>query len=269
MKKNKLLKIMFVFFLSQPLMSFVTIAGDAIDFNKLNIIDLTHTFDANTIAWPTEKSGFELKPSFKGITKSGFFYFSNTFCSPEHNGTHLDAPMHFAEGHWTSSDIPVERFVGQAVVIDISQKTASNPDYRLTREDLSDWEKSHGKIPLDAIFLLRTGWSKKWPERKAYLGDDTPGDASKLHFPSYGSEAVSFLIQDRHVRMIGIDTASIDYGQSQDFIVHRLVGAANVPALENLTDLDKLPATGVTLVALPMKIGQGSGAPTRVIAFFP
>lgn len=260
-----LLYIVLLMSLGSPL----SIAGEVIDLNKLHIVDLTHVFDTTTIAWPTEKSGFELKPSFKGITKSGFFYFSNTFCSPEHSGTHLDAPMHFAQGHWTSSDIPVERFVGFAVVVDISRQAASDPDYRLTREDLTAWEKANGRIPRDAIFLLRTGWSKKWPKRKAYLGDDTPGDATKLHFPSFGSEAVSLLIQERGVRMIGVDTASIDYGQSQDFIVHRIVGAANVPALENLTDLEKLPAKGATIIALPMKIGQGSGAPTRVIAFFP
>ncbi|MGI9231846.1 MAG: cyclase family protein [Methylocystis sp.] len=269
MKKNRVAKIFLYIFLFMPFGSSLSLADGGIDFNKFHIVDLTHVFDATTIAWPTEKSGFELKPSFKGVTKSGFFYFSNTFCSPEHSGTHLDAPMHFAQGRWTSSDIPVERFVGPAVVVDISRQTANNADYRLSREDLNDWEKAHGKVPRDAIFLLRTGWSQKWPERKAYLGDDTPGDATKLHFPSYGSEAVSFLIQERGVRMIGVDTASIDYGQSQDFIVHRLVGAANVPALENLTDLEKLPATGATIVALPMKIGLGSGAPTRVIAFYP
>lgn len=269
MNKNKASKILlyiFSFMLFAPLSSF---SKEAINFNKIHIVDLTHVFDASTIAWPTEKSGFELKPSFKGITKSGFFYFSNTFCSPEHSGTHLDAPMHFAQGHWTSSDIPVERFVGPAVVVDISRQAARNVDYRLTREDLNNWEKIHGRVPKDAIFLLRTGWSQKWPDRKAYLGDDTPGDVTKLHFPSFGSEVVSFLIQERGVRMIGVDTASIDYGQSQDFIVHRLVGAANVPALENLSDLEKLPATGATIFALPMKIGQGSGAPTRVIAFYP
>ncbi|NBS34758.1 MAG: cyclase family protein [Methylocystaceae bacterium] len=269
MKTNRVFRVMLYIFLLTSVEPSLSVAEEAIDFNKLHVVDLTHVFDATTIAWPTEKSGFELKPSFKGVTKSGFFYFSNTFCSPEHSGTHLDAPMHFAQGRWTSSDIPVGRFVGPAVVVDISRQAASNADYRLTLEDLAAWEKANGRVPQDAIFLLRTGWSQKWPERKAYLGDDTPGDATKLHFPSFGSEAVSFLIRERGVRMIGVDTASIDYGQSQDFIVHRLVGAANVPALENLTDLEKLPVKGATIIALPMKIGQGSGAPTRVIAFFP
>ena len=258
-----------LFCVSIDLCAYDVATSQTLDLSTAKIIDLTHSFDAQTIAWPTEKIGFELKQNFKGVTKSGFFYFSNTFCSPEHSGTHLDAPMHFGERSWTSSDIPVERYVGKAVVIDISRQSNINPDYALTQDDLKEWETRNGLIPKDAIVLLRTGWSARWPDKKSYLGDDTPGDVSKLHFPSYSAEAVSFLVSQRGVKMIGVDTASIDIGQSQDFKVHRIVGAANVPALENLSDLDRLPETGATLIALPMKIGKGSGAPTRVIAFIP
>jgi kynurenine formamidase len=132
-----------------------------------------------------------------------------------------------------------------------------------------EWEKAHGSVQDGAIVLLRTGWSARWPDRKAYMGDDTPGDAAHLHFPSYGPDAASYLVSVRHVWMLGVDTASVDHGPSQDFPVHRILGAANVMGLENLANLDKLPATGATLVALPMKIAKGSGAPTRVIAFVP
>lgn len=243
--------------------------AQTIDLAATKIVDLSHAYDADTIYWPTEKSGFELKQQHKGLTKGGFFYYSNTFCSPEHGGTHLDAPMHFAEGRWTNSDIPVERLVGPAVVIDVSGKAANNSDYTLTPADIADWEKAHGRIPDQAIFLLRTGWSSRWPDRKAYMGDDTPGDASNLHFPSFGPEAATFLVNERRVRVIGVDTASVDNGPSREFLVHRIVGAANVAGLENLTNLDQLPATGAVIVAAPMKIAQGSGAPTRVIAFVP
>jgi kynurenine formamidase len=244
-------------------------ASQTIDLAATTIVDLSHALDSETIHWPTDPSGFELRPLHKGVTKKGFFYYANAFCAPEHSGTHLDAPMHFAEGHWTNSDIPVDRLVGPVVVIDISPKAAADPDYRLTRLDVQEWEKSHGVIQDGAIVLLRTAWSARWPNRKDYMGDDTPGDASHLHFPSYGSDAAAYLVGERHVRMLGVDTASVDHGPSQDFPVHRILGAANVMGLENLANLDRLPATGATLVALPMKIAGGSGAPARVIAFVP
>jgi kynurenine formamidase len=163
----------------------------------------------------------------------------------------------------------VERFIGSAFVIDVSEKAKENPDYTLSVEDIAGFEAEHGQIPQGAIVLLRTGWSKRWPDRLAYFGDDTPGDASNLHFPSYGVEAATFLIRKRRVGIIGVDTASIDPGTSRDFPVHRLAAANNVAGLENLADLDELPAVGATVIALAMKIAGGSGAPVRAIALVP
>jgi kynurenine formamidase len=244
-------------------------SAQTIDLASSKVVDLSHPYDAKTIYWPTEPTGFQLKQEHKGLTKGGFFYYSNAFCSPEHGGTHIDAPMHFAESHWTNSDIPLDRLIRPAVVIDVSQKAAQNPDYALTNADIAAWEEANGRIPDGAIVLLRTGWSTRWPDRKSYLGDDTPGVATNLHFPSYGPEAATFLVSERHVSLIGLDTASVDIGPSQDFMVHRIIGAANVPGLENLANLDQLPATGAIVMAMPMKIAQGSGAPARVIAFAP
>ncbi len=193
--------------------------GQVLDLASSRSVDLTHAFDADTIYWPTSPSGFELKPLHKGLTKGGFFYYANAFCSPEHGGTHLDAPMHFADGHWTNAEMPIDRFVGAAVVIDVAQQAKANPDYALSLADILAWEAAHGRIPEGAIVLLRTGWSSRWPNKKAYLGDDTPGDASNLHFPSYGAEAAAFLVKDRHARLIGVDTASVDIGPSHEFLV--------------------------------------------------
>lgn len=243
--------------------------AQTIDLSATKVVDLSHAFDANTIYWPTEPTGFQLKQEHKGLTKGGFFYYSNAFCSPEHGGTHIDAPMHFAESRWTNAEIPLDRLIRPAVVIDVSDKAAKNADYALTREDILSWEEKNGRIANGAIVLLRTGWSARWPDRKAYLGDDTPGVATNLHFPSFGAEAAAFLVSDRHASLIGVDTASVDIGPSQDFLVHRIIGAANVPGLENLTNLDQVPATGAVVMAMPMKIAQGSGAPARVVAFAP
>jgi kynurenine formamidase len=233
------------------------------------VIDLSHPFDDRTIYWPTSPSTFELKKLAFGDTPGGWFYASNSLCTPEHGGTHLDAPIHFAKDGKTIDQISLRQLIGPAVVIDVGAKAAADPDYRLTMDDVRSWEKKHGTVPSGAIVVLRTGWAKRWPDRKQYLGDDTPGDASKLHFPSYGKESAEYLIQQRRVSALGLDTASIDYGASKDFVVHRVAAAAGVPGLENLTNVDQLPASGAWIIALPMKIGGGSGGPLRAIALLP
>jgi kynurenine formamidase len=131
------------------------------------------------------------------------------------------------------------------------------------------WEKAHGRIPRGAFVLLRTGWGQRWPDAKAYLGDDTPGDASRLHFPSFGVEAARLLVGERKVAALGVDVASIDYGPSTDFMVHQVAAGAGVIGLENLARLEAIPATGATVIALPMKIEGGSGGPVRVVALVP
>jgi kynurenine formamidase len=230
------------------------------------IIDLTHEFDENTVYWPTDTRGFQLEQLASGHTEGGFFYSANAFCTAEHGGTHIDAPIHFFEDGVAVDEVPLENLVGPAVVIDVSNEAAGNTDFRLTRADVEAHEARHGAIPQGAIVLLKTGWSTRWPDVRAYLGDDTPGDASKLSFPGYGEESAKFLIEERGVPVLGVDTASIDYGRSTDFPVHRIAAARQVVGVENLTRLGDLPAAGFTVIALPMKIAGGSGGPVRVIA---
>lgn len=233
------------------------------------VIDLSHAFGPNTLYWPTSPSAFTLETLAHGHTEGGFFYSAKRLSTPEHGGTHLDAPIHFGEGRRSVDRIPIEQLVAPAVVIDVSAQASADRDYRLTADDVLAFEREHGRIPDGAIVLLRTGWSRHWPSAREYLGDDTPGDASKLSFPSFGEEAARLLVEQRSAGVLGVDTASIDYGRSTDFIVHRVAAARDVPGLENLTSLDQLPATGATVVALPMKIEGGSGAPLRAVALVP
>ncbi len=244
-------------------------AAAPVDLRNFRLVDLTHAFDAATIYWPTATSGFELKEVHKGTTPAGYFYSAYSFCAPEHGGTHLDAPVHFAVKGRSAEMVALEQLVAPAVVIDVSAKAAAHADYRLTTADVLAWETRHRQVPGGAIVLLRTGWSARWPDKKRYLGDDTPGDASKLHFPSYGKAAAELLVRERKVGVLGVDTASIDHGPSQDFIVHQVAAAANVPALEKLARLEDLPETGAWVIALPMKIAGGSGGPLRVVALVP
>ncbi len=239
------------------------------DLANMNVVDLTYAFDAHTLYWPNSPSGFELKELARGPTPGGYFYSSNLFAAPEHGGTHLDAPIHFSERGVSVDGIPARQLVAPAIVIDVTSRTATDADYRLTVEDLRAWESANGTIPSGAIVLLRTGWGKRYGNRKAYFGDDTPGATDKLHFPSYGADAARILVGERHAGAIGVDTPSIDYGQSKDFIVHQISAAAGVPGLENVANLDSVPVRGAWVVALPMKIGGGSGAPLRIIALVP
>ena len=237
-----------------------------LDLAGAAVVDLSHPYDDATLYWPTATTRFELSQLAHGMTDGGYFYAANAFCTPEHGGTHIDAPIHFAEQGWSLGEVPVDRLVAPGVVIDASAAAERDPDYRLTAEDVLDWERSHGEVPAGAIVLLRTGWSSRWPDARAYLGDDTPGDASNLHFPAYGAEAARLLIEQRRVAALGVDTASIDHGPSADFIVHRIAAAANVVGFENLTNLDQVPPVGAWVVALPMNIAEGSGGPVRVVA---
>jgi kynurenine formamidase len=242
---------------------------DTVNLRTARVVDLTHTFDEKTIYWPNSPSAFELKVLSHQKTPGGWFYASNTISTPEHGGTHMDAPIHFAEGKETVDEVPVRDLVAPAFVLDVTKKAAADADYRLTADDVKAWEAAHGPLPKGAIVLLRTGWGKRWPDRKTYMGTDVPGDVQHLHFPSYGKEAAEVLVKERQVAGIGVDTASIDYGASADFIVHQIANGANVFGLENLANLDQVPDSGAWIVALPMKIGGGSGGPLRAVALVP
>ena len=156
--------------------------------------------------------------------------------------------------------------MGDAVVVDVSAACATQPDYQVTVSDLTNWEQQHGSLN-GALVLIRTGYSKHWPDAERYLGTaDRGADAvAKLHFPGLHPDAARWLVDNRQVKAVGIDTASIDYGQSTLFETHRALYGHNIPGFENLTNLDRLPARGATVVALPMKIKARSGAPLRAI----
>jgi len=231
------------------------------------IIDLSYAYDSTTIYWPTEK-GFLFEKGTEGMTPGGYFYTANRFWTPEHGGTHIDAPIHFYAGHWTVDQIPVETFIGSGIVIDVSRQCAENRDYLIQKSDCEAWEAEHERIPEGAIVLLRTGFGKYWPDREQYMGTNERGNEAvpKLHFPGLRPDAAKWLADERKIKAVGLDTPSIDYGQSSRFETHVALFERNVPALENVANLDQLPAKGFTVIALPMKIKGGSGGPVRIIA---
>jgi kynurenine formamidase len=231
---------------------------------KLRIVDLSWPLNPRSAFWPGENyKPFELH-TIATLEKDGVL--SKAFSSPEHLGTHLDAPNHFEPGQPSVDQIPAEQLFTPGVVIDVRGPVSADPDYRVGLDDIRRFEATHGQIPSGAVVLALTGWSQFWDNPTRYQNKDV---MSRLHFPGYSAEAVQFLIEQRQVRGVGLDTMSVDYGLSRDFVVHHLLGKAGRYGLENLANLDKLPPRGFTLFIAPMKIETGSGGPTRAFAVLP
>ncbi|MCP4997542.1 MAG: cyclase family protein [Hyphomicrobiales bacterium] len=232
-------------------------------------IDLTHPFNADTIYWPTAKM-FEKEEVFHGHTDGGWFYSANNFSAAEHGGTHIDAPIHFAEGADTVDEVPLNRLIGPGIVIDVSKQSGEDVDYLVTAADVEAFEAENGRLPAGAIVLLNTGRASLYPDRAAYMGTAERGAEAvpKLHFPGLGVGAAKLLVE-RGISAVGIDTPSIDRGQSKDFAAHVELMKNNIPAFENVADMSALPPTGPTIIALPMKIEGGSGGPLRIVAQLP
>lgn len=258
----KCLRFLLVLFFVVPVM-----AQRQAGFPSGRVVDLTHAFDANSVYWPTAEQ-FKLETDFEGMTEKGYFYSAYRYSAAEHGGTHLDSPVHFAKGRHTVDQIPLNQLMGSAIVIDVTRQCATNPDYLVSVADFENWERRNGRIRPGTIVLLRTGFGKLYPDRQKYLGTDERGAAAvaKLHFPGLDPAAARWLTQSRSIKAIGLDTASIDYGQSTLFESHRILFEHNVPAFENVANLEQLPAKGFNVIALPMKIKGGSGGPLRIVA---
>ncbi len=233
-------------------------------------VDLTHALGPETVFWPTD-GDFVHEENFHGHTDGGWFYSSYDLRLPEHGGTHLDAPEHFAEGRETADEVPLSRLIAPAAVVDVSEAALADRDYLFTVEDLAAWEAGNGQLPAGSILLFRTGYDRYWPDRESYMGTALRGaeGVAALHFPGLSPDLAQFLVDEREVAAVGLDTPSLDYGQSADFRVHRILLAQNIPGFENVANLGALPAWGATVVALPAKVRDGSGAPLRIVAFVP
>src|ERR1044072_8104020 len=257
-------KLIFIIFL---LFAVPVMAQHAPSLPARRVVDLSYAFDANTVYWPTAEQ-FKLETDFEGTTDKGYFYSAYRYSAAEHGGTHLDSPVHFAKGRYTVDQLPLEQLMGPAIVIDVTAQCATNPDYLVSGADFENWEKRNGTIQPGTIVLLRTGFGKYYPDLKSYLGTDERGAAAvaKLHFPGLDPAAARWLTEDRSIKAIGLDTASIDRGQYTMFESHRALFEKNIPAFENVANLEQLPVKGFSVIALPMKIKGGSGGPLRIIA---
>ncbi|XP_066291873.1 isatin hydrolase-like [Branchiostoma lanceolatum] len=227
------------------------------------IVDLTHTLVNGLVYWPGEVH-YQWNMGFRGMTPGGFYLENNDFQSSEHSGTHVDAPAHMAEGKWKADQIQLERLTGPGVVVDLWEKNVTS-DYLVSQQDFQDWEEKHGRIPDGCILMIHTGWAKRYWDggQLAYMGST---NESGLSFPGLDPAAARWLADNRGMHAVGIDTCSVDSAKTEAKGSHTTLFALNIPFLENVANLDQLPATGSTIFALPIKIGGGSGAPARIIA---
>lgn len=238
---------------------------------KEKMLDMTFPFDQEAIYWPGEKT-FNLTRGGWGTTEQGYWYAAGEYGAAEHGGTHVDAPIHFSENGRTIDQILLKEWTGKAVKIDVTKKCERDRDYLLAVDDIKGWEKKYGKIPSGAWVIMYTGLDTRYyPDRNKVLGTDITGRDAITHltFPGFSPESAEFLVKERDIRGIAIDTPSIDYGKSKDFKVHRIICSGDKLALENIANLDKLPVKGAVLYVIPMLIRDATGAPARVFAVLP
>jgi len=243
-------------------------------FASRKAIDLTHPVGENTIAWPTATkfSATNVVKTLIGVKgEGGYWYEARDISQAEHSGTHTDAPAHFFKGGWHTSDIPLNRLAGPGVKISIVERVETDPDTGLMVADILAWEGKHGDIPDGAVVIVYTGHGKWYGDKVKYMGrpvdmDLPDDDTAHLHFPGVDPEAAQWLVENRNIVGLAIDTPSTDIGQSRDFKTHQILGEANIWGLENLARTDELPSRGFVVYNMVHKLEDGSGGPTRVIA---
>lgn len=231
------------------------------DIQASEVVDLTHDMYEGMTFWP---GGVPFKMT-KVVDYSDYGYRLFKFTTGENTGTHADAPAHYIPDGATMDELPARDLILPTVVIDVQEAAAQDPDYRLTAERVRRWEKKHGKIPEDSLVIMNSGWHEKFESQDAYANQDEDGT---LHFPGFGMSAAKLLLE-RNIRAIATDTLSLDAGEASEFPVHNFLLDEGIWGMENLTNLDKLPATGATVVAGALPVRGGTQAQARVFALLP
>lgn len=232
---------------------------------RVSLVDLTHKLDEGAPYWPEGRTKTPFKAKVAGTyERNGLF--SRELEIPEHFGTHIDAPAHFDPHGWKVAEIPLDRLIAPAAVIDVTQAVKTHEEYRVTVADIKKWEKTHGALPGGGLVFFRTGWEKRWPSQKEFMKQDAEG---KLHFPCLTVEAGRYLMEQMKPVGIGIDSPGIDLGADHTYPLHHLTLGAGAYLLENVGNLEALPETGAVVVVSPVKLTGGSGSPVRILALVP
>ena len=222
--------------------------------------DLTHVL---TTSFPPFSPGEEpARRTVATIEADG--YYMQEWTLIEHIGTHVDAPGHFIAGGRLGPELRPSELIVPAVVVNIADRAARDPDTVVTVDDLRAFERRHGRIPRDSAVLMDSGWAAKIGDVAAYRGAPLPEET--LHFPGFGAEATEWLLRRRHIRALGVDTLSIDPGVSESFDTHLILLGADRYGVENLDNLDRIPKRGATIMVGLIPYEEGSGGQARVFA---
>jgi kynurenine formamidase len=242
---------------------------------SLKVVDCTYTYFEGM-------PGIKLPPPFaqtktyevtniSRYDERGPAWYWNWFSVGEHAGTHIDAPKHWISGKDSNGVDRIEpaELIAPAVIIDVESSVASNQDYELSTADLQEWEKKNGRIPDGSVVIMRSGWGKRWPDPTRYLGLD---DQGRPHGPGFGEDAADFLLKERNISGLAVDTVSTEamalagLKKPMAFPVHFKVHGAKKYQIEMMASLDALPASGAVIIISPVKVKDGSGAPARIYA---
>lgn len=224
-----------------------------------NIMDLTHVLGPGMPGFPG-LPGFEVK-QLVSHAKDGFY--GSVLSYWEHNGTHMDAPVHFAPNGLFVDQIPAEALVVPVAVIDIKERVARDPDTIVMPDDIIAWERRYGRLPANALVAMNSGWATRVGSVASYRNADSSG---VMHFPGFGKAAIDFLLAERSINGIAVDTLSLDRGAATSFDVHVTLLSTNRYGIENIANLDSIPPSGATLFVGAPKVAAGSGGPSRVMA---
>ena len=224
-----------------------------------DVIDLTHPFSASLPVYPGYKP-LQIRPR-STIARDGFA--NNELTFDEHTGTHLDAPSHFVAGAVSADRIPVDRLIAPLVVISLADRAAKDADTLVSVEDLRQWEKRYGRVPAGAFVAMHSGWGARAASTEKFLNRDAKGT---MHAPGFSEQAARFLVDERDISGVGVDTLSLDAGAAQKFVAHVAILGAGKYGIELLANLGGVPASGATIIVGAPKHVGGTGGPARVLA---
>ena len=229
-------------------------------FDAARLVDLTHPMHPDMPFWPGS-----VPFTMTRLVDYDRGYRVHKLEMPENIGTHVDAPSHYIRGGRSIDGLALSELVVPAVVIEVAAKVADNPDYQLSAADIEAWEAEHGQIPARSLAIVNTGWHARFAEPDRFVNMD---ESNVKHFPGVGRDAAERFVE-RDVAGIGIDTMSLDHGASRDYPTHKIVLGADKYMIENLANLDALPATGATVILGVLPIRDGTQAQARILAVLP
>ncbi|KAL8581946.1 hypothetical protein ACOMHN_027928 [Nucella lapillus] len=243
----------------------VLVLTSVVTSRPVEVRDLTYSLNEQSVFWPGQPT-FSFNIILRGhFGASGLWWEANDFGMEEHGGTHIDAPAHFSEGRWRTHQIPPSHLVGPGVVVDMTRQARLDEMYAVTTQDFLNWEEKHGRLPEGAVVLIKFGWGERYPDPLRVFNTDNPDDPSTYRYPGLHANTAQWLVDNRNLTALGVDTPSPDNPNTANFPAHTVLLGNDVLILEYVAYLETLPPRGFDVVIGVIKIEDGSGGPARIL----